>query len=114
VVVTTPQEVALDDVRRGVEMLQKMEIPVVGVVENMSYFICPGCGDKAHIFGKGGASKLTQEASLELLGQVPLDISAMEASEEGTPIVITQPDSPITREYKKIAHAIWSSLNREA
>jgi ATP-binding protein involved in chromosome partitioning len=109
-IVTTPQELALDDVRRSVEMFQKMKIPVVGVLENMSYHICSGCGKHSHIFGTGGAEKLAAEFDLPVLGHVPMDVAAMEGGESGTPIVVGNPASRLTAEYQTAAAAAWQRL----
>lgn len=110
VIVTTPQEVALGDVRRSVEMFQKMKIPIVGVLENMSHHVCSGCGAHSHIFGKGGAAKLAGEFNVPVLGHVPLDMAAMEGGERGTPIVVGEPASPLSSVYQAAAAAVWERL----
>jgi ATP-binding protein involved in chromosome partitioning len=109
-IVTTPQEVALDDVRRSVEMFQKMKIPIVGVLENMSHHVCSGCGKHSHIFGKGGAEKLASEFNVPVLGHIPMDEAAMEGGETGVPIVAGNPASLLTSEYHTAAAAAWHRL----
>lgn len=111
VIVTTPQDIALDDVRRSVEMFQKMKIPIVGVLENMSHHVCSGCGKQSHIFGRGGAEKLAAEFNVPVLGHIPLEVAAMEGGESGTPIVVGDPASPLTAEYRTAAAAAWERLN---
>lgn len=93
VVVSTPQDIALLDARRGAEMFNKVDIPVLGLVQNMNVFICPNCGHKEHIFGKDGTTKLAEELQIEVLGDVPLDIQIREGSDFGRPIVVSSPDS---------------------
>lgn len=109
-VVTTPQDVALEDVTRSVEMLNKMNIRVYGIVENMSYHICDGCGKRSYVFGKGGGEKLAQQTLLQVLGHVPLDVKSMEAGEAGAPIVVSNPESPTSQEYFAIARRLVEIL----
>ncbi|XP_067118546.1 iron-sulfur cluster transfer protein NUBPL isoform X2 [Centruroides vittatus] len=98
VIVTTPQDIALLDVRRGTEMFRKVEVPVLGIVQNMSLFLCPKCGHATHIFGKEGTKKLAEELKLEILGDIPLDITIRETSDLGHPIVVSKPDD--NQKYK--------------
>lgn len=109
-VVTTPQDVALEDVSRSVEMFSKLDIRVCGIVENMSYYICDGCGKRSHIFGRGGGDKLAQQTQLPVLGHVPLDVKSMEAGEAGAPIVISNPESPTSQEYFVVARRLFETL----
>lgn len=111
VVVSTPQKVALADARKGVDMFSKVGIPVLGVVQNMSSFICGKCGEKTHVFGCDGAQKMAAELGVSLLGDVPLDPALMSSSDSGKPIVITNPESEISRTYKYIAQQILDKLS---
>jgi len=111
VVVSTPQKVALADARKGVDMFKKVGIPVLGMVQNMSSFICAKCGEKTHVFGCDGAQKMAQELGVSLLGDVPLDPAIMSSSDSGKPIVMTNPDSEIARTYQAIAQQIVDKLN---
>jgi len=103
VIVTTPQEVALIDVRKAVNMFKKLEVPVVGVVENMSYYRCPSCGHHDEIFGVGGGKKLAEEFGVEVLGKVPIDPKVAFGGESGQPIVETAPDGAIAQALSGIA-----------
>ncbi|XP_041374905.1 iron-sulfur protein NUBPL-like isoform X1 [Gigantopelta aegis] len=113
VIVTTPQDIALLDARRGAEMFRKVDIPVLGVVQNMSVFICPNCGHQEHIFGKDGAERMAKEINVQVLGNIPLDKSIRELSDTGQPIVIARPDSPQAEAYKSIAATIVKQLHKE-
>ena len=103
IIVTTPQDIALLDARRGLKMFEKVNIPILGIVENMSTHICSNCGHEEHIFGAGGASKMCADYNVDLLGSLPLDISIREQSDSGNPSVIAQPESTIANIYKEIA-----------
>ena len=103
IIVTTPQDIALLDARRGLKMFEKVNIPILGIVENMSTHICTNCGHEEHIFGAGGAAKMCADYNVDLLGSLPLDISIREQSDSGNPTVIAQPDSAIANIYKEIA-----------
>jgi ATP-binding protein involved in chromosome partitioning len=94
VIVTTPQEVALIDARKGLLMFQRVNVPVLGIVENMSYFVCPGCSQKHAIFGEGGAERIAQELDVPLLGRIPLQPDVVTAGDAGLPTVLAEPDSP--------------------
>jgi len=111
VVVSTPQKVALADARKGVDMFKKVGIPVLGMVQNMSSFICGKCGEKTHVFGCDGAQKMAQELGVSLLGDVPLDPAIMSSSDSGKPILMTNPDSEISRIYQAIAQQIVDKLS---
>merc|ERR1719318_536059 len=110
VVVSTPQKVALADARKGVDMFKKVNIPVLGMVQNMSSFVCGTCGEKTHVFGRDGAQRMAKELGVSLLGDVPLSPALMSSSDSGKPIVVTQPDSEIARTYKNIAQHILDTL----
>jgi ATP-binding protein involved in chromosome partitioning len=103
VIVSTPQDLALIDARRGVAMFHKVNVPVLGIVENMSYFLCPNCGTQSDIFGHGGARREAERMGVPFLGEVPLHIDIRERSDAGLPVVATMPDSPHTGIYRTIA-----------
>lgn len=109
-IVTTPQDLALADARKGAAMFEKVNVPVVGMVENMSYHICSHCGEKEHIFGSGGAETLAQEFGLSLLAQIPLHISMREDIDAGTPTVASRPESEHTAAYVALAERVCSSM----
>jgi ATP-binding protein involved in chromosome partitioning len=106
VIVTTPQDVALQDVAKGMSMFQRLEVPVLGVVENMSYFICPGCQDRHEIFGSGGGEKIAKQFSVPFLGKVPLQPRIREGGDQGRPVVVTDPDSVEAAAFREVAGAI--------
>lgn len=114
VIVTTPQEVALQDVYKSVSMAQKVGIPVLGVVENESYFVCDGCSRKHEIFGSGGGAKVAAMAKAPLLGQVPLDPAVRQAGDDGTPVVQAAPGSITARAFVAIAEQLFTSINQVA
>lgn len=114
VLVTTPQEVSLSDVRRAVRMFETVNVPVLGVIENMSYFIAPDTGTRYDIFGKGGGEKLCKEYSLKMLGEVPLGIEVREGGDKGTPVVISSPDSPQAKAFRKAAEEVARQVSIEA
>ena len=114
VMVTTPQEVALLDVRKAIAMFQKLNVPILGVVENMSYFIAPDTGKRYSIFGEGGGRKLADEYAVPLLAQVPLDPATRQAGDEGTPITLRAPDSAQARTFRELAVAVRQRLDELA
>jgi len=103
VLVTTPQDIALLDARKGAEMFRKVSVPVLGVVENMSVFCCPNCGHETSIFGEGGGEKLAAEAGVEVLGQLPLELRIRELADTGKPTVVGDPNSDTAARYRAIA-----------
>ena len=103
VIVTTPQDIALIDARKGLKMFEKVGIPILGIVENMSFHICPKCGHESHIFGSGGAERMAKDYGTELLGQLPLDESIRSQADSGKPTVVSDPDGPLAAIYRKIA-----------
>ena len=103
VIVTTPQDIALIDARKGLKMFEKVGIPILGVVENMSFHVCPKCGHESHIFGAGGAQKMVRDYGTELLGQLPLDEAIRSQADSGKPTVVSDPDGPAAEIYKRIA-----------
>jgi ATP-binding protein involved in chromosome partitioning len=103
IIVTTPQDIALIDARKGLKMFEKVGIPILGIVENMSFHICPKCGHESHIFGSGGAERMAKDYGTELLGQLPLDESIRSQADSGKPTVVSDPDGPLAAIYRKIA-----------
>lgn len=110
IIVTTPQDVALADVERGVKMFQQAEVPVLGVIENMSFHLCRGCGRKAHLFGDGGAARVAERFGLELLGAVPLLGQVSAGGDAGAPVVATDPDSEVGRVFRSLAERVGATL----
>ena len=110
VIVTTPQDVSLIDARKGLAMFQKVNVPVLGIVENMSYFLCPKCGHREEIFKHGGGAKTAGELHVPFLGEIPLDPKVAIGGDAGRPIVAAEPDSAVTAAYRKIAEAVQTSL----
>jgi ATP-binding protein involved in chromosome partitioning len=103
VIVTTPQDIALIDARKGLKMFEKVGIPILGIVENMSYHRCPSCGHESHIFGAGGAERMAGESGTEVLGQLPLDEAIRQQADSGKPTVVSAPDSEAAEIYRRIA-----------
>jgi ATP-binding protein involved in chromosome partitioning len=110
VIVSTPQDLALIDARRGVAMFKRVNVPILGVIENMSYFVCPNCGTRSDIFGHGGAQQEAERLKVPFLGAVPLDITIRETSDAGLPVVATQPDGPHAKIYREIAQKLRDAL----
>jgi ATP-binding protein involved in chromosome partitioning len=110
VIVSTPQDIALLDARKGLNMFRKVDVPVLGIVENMSYYICPKCGHRAEIFSHGGARLEAERLGVEFLGEIPLDAVIRETSDDGRPIVISQPDSPHAQAYRLMADRVWAKV----
>jgi len=106
VIVSTPQDIALIDARKGLNMFRKVDVPVLGIVENMSYFACPNCGHVTHVFSHGGAREEAERLGVEFLGEIPLDIAIRETSDQGRPIVMSQPDSPHATAFLHIADRV--------
>ena len=114
VIVTTPQDIALLDARKGLKMFQKVEVPVLGIVENMSIHICSKCGHEEHIFGKGGGSAMAEENGVELLGALPLDLRIREETDSGKPTVVAEPEARISEIYREIARKTAAKLSQQA
>ena len=110
VIVSTPQDIALLDARKGLNMFTKVDVPVLGIVENMSYFLCPHCGGRSEIFSHGGARQEAERLGTEFLGEVPLDIAIRETSDGGTPITVAEPDNPHALVFRRIAARIWEKV----
>ncbi len=106
VIVTTPQDIALLDARKGLKMFEKVDVKIIGLVENMSTHICSKCGHEEHIFGAGGGAKMCADYGTELLGSLPLDIQIREQADSGTPTVVADPDGVIAKVYKQIARRV--------
>lgn len=112
VVVSTPQEIALIDARKGFAMFEKTHIPVFGIVENMAYFVSPGSGEKSYIFGEGGARRMAEKLGCDFLGEVPLHMTVRETSDTGQPVVATAPDSEEAQPFLKIAARVAEHIDR--
>jgi ATP-binding protein involved in chromosome partitioning len=110
IVVTTPQDLALIDVKKAVRMFEKVGVPILGVIENMSYFLCPHCDGRSEIFGHGGAAEACRQMGLSFLGEVPLQATLREASDAGVPIVTKAPDSPAAVALTKAASEAAAAL----
>jgi ATP-binding protein involved in chromosome partitioning len=110
VIVTTPQDIALMDAQKGIEMFRKVDIPILGVVENMAVHICSKCGHREHIFGADGGQRIATEYGVALLGSLPLSLSIREQTDSGRPTVVAEPDSPEAAIYLEIAEAIEATL----
>src|SRR5688572_31933563 len=114
VLVTTPQEVSLSDVRRAVKMFEQVNVPVLGVIENMSYFIAPDTGNRYEIFGRGGGKKLCAEYNLNFLGEVPMGMEVREGGDSGVPVVVSFPDSPQSAAFRHVAEEVARQVSIEA
>jgi ATP-binding protein involved in chromosome partitioning len=112
IIVSTPQDLALIDARKGLNMFKKVNVPVLGIVENMSTFFCPYCGERSDIFGHGGAREQAGKLGVPFLGEVPLTMEVRETSDAGKPVVATEPDSAPAKAYRDIAAKAWGELER--
>ena len=110
IIVTTPQDVALLDVQRGIKMFQQVEVPILGIVENMSFFECPHCGKSTDVFSSGGGEKAAHRYSVPFLGSIPLSPSYARACDAGTPIVFEEPESSLTKTIDSIVTLILERL----
>ncbi|MDP9128258.1 MAG: Mrp/NBP35 family ATP-binding protein [Pseudomonadota bacterium] len=110
IIVSTPQDIALIDARKGLLMFRKMEVPVLGLIENMSYFACPHCGERSHVFGHGGARAEADKLGVPFLGEMPLDIAIRETSDAGEPITIRDKEGVLSLRYRAMAQAVWDGL----
>ncbi|HII67045.1 MAG TPA: Mrp/NBP35 family ATP-binding protein [Thermococcaceae archaeon] len=113
IIVTTPQEVALLDTGKAVNMMKQMQVPYVAVIENMSYLICPHCGNKIDLFGEGGGEKLAEKEGVDFIGKIPIDLKAREASDNGVPIVLYE-DTSAARAFMEIAKNLVKKLEERA
>ena len=114
VIVSTPQDLALADARRGIAMFRRVNVPVLGIVENMSSFICPHCGTQSDIFGHGGARREAERLEVPFLGEVPLALEIREKSDAGTPVVATDPEGAHARIFREIATRVRAGLEVES
>lgn len=111
VIVTTPQDIALLDARKALKMFEKVEVPVLGIVENMSVHICSNCGHSERIFGEGGGTQMAEDYKVDLLGALPLDISIRQQTDEGAPSVVADPDGAISMSYREIARKVAAKIS---
>jgi ATP-binding protein involved in chromosome partitioning len=114
IIVTTPQDIALADARKGLAMFEKVAVPVLGIVENMSVHVCSHCGHVEHIFGSGGGARLAAEHGVALLAELPLDVRIREQADGGRPTVVAEPDSPAAQAYIEAARRAAALLSRRA
>ena len=113
VIVTTPSDVALIDARRGLQMFKKIDVPVLGIVENMSYFICPHCNGRTDVFSAGGGRATAGELGVELLGEIPLDPLIRSTGDHAQPIVVSEPHSPQAQHFVKLAERVWTLITAQ-
>ena len=113
VIVTTPQDIALIDARKGLKMFEKVGIPILGVVENMAVHICSNCGHAEHIFGAGGGEKMCRDYDVEFLGSLPLDIRIREQADSGKPTVVSDPEGPVAKIYREIARKVAARIAKQ-
>ena len=113
VIISTPQDLALIDARKGLNMFRKVGVPILGIVENMSYFICSDCGMRHDIFSSGGAQKEATKLNIPFLGEIPLEITIRQTSDSGEPLVASDPENKHAKTYVKIAQKIWSNLTNQ-
>jgi ATP-binding protein involved in chromosome partitioning len=114
IVVTTPQGVSVSDVRKAVAMFRQLNIPVLGVIENMSYFVCPHCNERTEIFGHGGGARMAQDLGIPLLGEVPIDTRVRSGGDEGAPIVVAAPDAPAAKAFTDLAGRVAAQISIQA
>jgi ATP-binding protein involved in chromosome partitioning len=114
VIVTTPQDIALIDARKGFKMFEKVGIPILGLVENMSHYVCPGCGREEHIFGSGGAERMARDYGVELLGALPLELAIRELTDAGKPTVVGAPYSRAAEIYRAVARRVGVRIAERA
>jgi ATP-binding protein involved in chromosome partitioning len=114
VIVTTPQDVALLDVQRGIEMFRQVNAPVLGVIENMSYYVCPDCGERSEIFGHGGGARMAEQHGVPLLAELPLVPAIGKGSDLGEPVVVAAPDGPESKTFREIARQVQAAVKRAA
>ena len=113
VIVSTPQDLALIDARKGLNMFRRVDVPVLGIVENMSYFLCPHCGERSDIFGHGGARAEAEKLGVPFLGEIPLHMDIREKSDAGTPVVVSDPDGTHAALYRDVASRVWAEVTRQ-
>ncbi len=113
VIVSTPQDIALLDARKGLNMFRKVDVPVLGIIENMSVFVCPNCGHESHIFSHGGARREADRLGMEFLGEIPLDIEIRETSDGGRPVAVSKPEAPNAKAFLAIAQRVWDKVSAQ-
>ncbi|WEJ94627.1 Iron-sulfur protein [Yamadazyma tenuis] len=111
VIVSTPQDIALIDAVKGISMFEKVNIPILGLVQNMSYYLCPNCSHESHIFGHEGAARKAREMGIEVLSSIPLNEKICEQSDAGKPIVVVEPDSPVSAAYVEVAQKVIDKID---
>jgi ATP-binding protein involved in chromosome partitioning len=114
VVVSTPQDLALADARKGLAMFRKVEVPIFGIIENMSYFICDKCSERHEIFGHGGAKAEAKRLGVPFLGEIPLEAALRKHSDEGEPVVVSAPESASAMAFSAIAAQVWAEIEAGA
>jgi len=114
VIVSTPQDLSLIDAKKGLNMFRKVEVPVLGIVENMSYFLCPHCNERSDIFAHGGAAQAATQMGVDFLGEIPLDMAIRAGGDDGTPIAAAEPDGAYAQAYRAIAEKIWDKVGSGA
>jgi ATP-binding protein involved in chromosome partitioning len=114
VIVTTPQDIALLDARKGLKMFEKVGVPILGIVENMAIHVCSSCGHSEHIFGQGGGERMATDYGVDYLGGLPLDIRIREQTDAGQPTVVAEPDGPLAAQYRAIARAVAVKIAEKA
>jgi ATP-binding protein involved in chromosome partitioning len=114
IIVTTPQDIALLDARKGFKMFEKVEVPILGVVENMSIHICSECGHEEHIFGDGGGKRMAEDYGVQCLGSLPLELRIREEADSGKPTVVADPEARASQIYREIARKAAAKLSRQA
>ena len=114
VVVSTPQDLALIDARKGIGMFERVSVPIFGIVENMSQFVCPNCGEVSPIFGHGGARQEAEARGIPFLGEIPLEMAIRESADAGVPVTLAHPDGPHARAYRSVAERVTARLGQGA
>ena len=112
VIVTTPQDIALLDAKKGIEMFRKVNVPILGVIENMAIHICSNCGHEEHVFGEGGGERIARDYQTELLGSLPLELSIREDADRGKPSVAADPESSVSQKYRAIARKLVANVQQ--
>jgi ATP-binding protein involved in chromosome partitioning len=113
IIVSTPQDIALADAERGLRMFNRVEVPVLGIVENMSTFVCPHCQKETEIFSHGGAKLKAKELGVDFLGEIPIDLDTRAGGDLGKPVVVGKPDSAVAREFLKLAEAVIARTEKK-
>ena len=114
VIVTTPQDIALLDARKGLKMFEKVKVPVLGIIENMSIHVCSQCGHQEHIFGEGGGARMAEQYAVDFLGGLPLDAAIRADTDEGKPTVVKDPDGPVGAQFREVARRLAAKLSLQA